>query len=119
MNSTNITPEERAEWRKSGDTRIVRLLDALERAELLRDTATAVVENEQGRVAMYIGKYEEALREKEKAARQREAAIRERDWLATHRAGIADSGDPIRAESGHDADWWIAKARQAIETGKG
>lgn len=119
MNSTNITPEERVEWRKAGDTRIVRLLDALEHAELLRDTATAVVENEQGRVAMYIGKYEEALREKEKAARQREAAIRERDWLATHRAGIADPRDPNPAESGHDADWWIDKARQATGAGTG
>lgn len=119
MKSTSITPEERAEWLKDGDTRIARLLGALERAELLRDSATAVVENEQGRIAMYIGKYEEALREKEKIARQREAAIRERDWLASSRASIADSHGLNPAESGHDAAWWIDQARQATGTGTG
>lgn len=82
-----ITPKERAEWRKSGDSRIIRLLDALERAELLRDSATAVVENEQGRVAMYVGKYEEALREKEKAERKLEALTGKRDRPAGCPAG--------------------------------
>lgn len=45
-----------------------------ERAEIERDAAINVVENIQGKVAMYAGKFEMEKREREKAER-------ERDWL--------------------------------------
>jgi len=109
-----ITAEERAKWRKESRAnhmylnqdgeRLLLALDALEAAELHRDTATNVVENEQARVAMYVGKYEQEVKAREKAERDLSTCRRD---LALSEQGRKTLEREVAAVTG-ERDWLIS-----------
>jgi len=71
-----ITPEERELLRENtGSPSVLRLLDVLEAAEYQRDAAMETVDNIQGKVAMYAGKYEEERKAREKAEAENAALL--------------------------------------------